>query len=134
LCLICELQIENCCIAIPSVRLYHCACDESAAKTFSPLEQWLPEHVSPELQYIETKWASLMSYGLTSQLLQDVLPLNATQNAATVRNHLHRVAQRQEDELVDKPECISGCPRDWGNLPKINQDFQFLCDHQILQV
>ena len=48
-------------VAIPSIRLYHCDCDESSSKTFSPLEQWLPEHVSPELQYIESKWASMMS-------------------------------------------------------------------------
>jgi hypothetical protein len=105
-------------VAIPSIRLYHCDCDDMPAKTFSPLEQWLPEHVSPELQYIETKWASMMSYGLTAQLLQDILPINPTQNAETVRNHLHKIAQRQEDELVGKPEYISGCPRDWGNLPK----------------
>jgi len=105
-------------VAIPSIRLYHCDCDESSSKTFSPLEQWLPEHVSPELQYIESKWASMMSYGLTAKLLQDVLPINATQNAATVRNHLHKIAQRQEDELAEQPEWISGCPRDWGNLPK----------------
>ena len=105
-------------IALPSIRLYHCDCDSTLAKTFSPLEQWLPEHVSPELQYIETKWASLMSYGLTARILQDILPLNATQNAATVRNHLHKIAQRQEDELIGKPEYLSGCPRDWGNLPK----------------
>ena len=30
------------------------------------LTDWLPEHNSPELQYIETKWASLMSYGLSA--------------------------------------------------------------------
>ena len=59
-----------------------------------------------------------MSYGLTARILQDILPLNATQNAATVHNHLHKIAQRQEDELIGKPEFISGCPRDWGNLPK----------------
>ena len=49
-------------VAIPSIRLYHCACDNNgASKTFSPLAQWLPEHASPELQYLETKWASLMA-------------------------------------------------------------------------
>ena len=52
-------------VAIPGLRLYHCACDDVSAKTFSPLVQLLPEHTSPELQYLETKWASLMSYGLT---------------------------------------------------------------------
>jgi hypothetical protein len=33
----------------------------------------LPNHTLPELLFLETKWASLMSYGMTSKLLQDVL-------------------------------------------------------------
>ena len=55
-------------VTLPSIRLYHCACDDALSTTFSPSAQWLPEHNSPELQYIETKWASLMSYGLTAKL------------------------------------------------------------------
>lgn len=105
-------------VVIPSVRLYHCDCEEKKAKSFSPLTHWLPEHSSPELRYIETKWASHMSYGLTANLLKDVLPVSPTQNAATVRNHLHHTAQRLELDLKDKPDHILGCPRDWGNLPK----------------
>jgi hypothetical protein len=31
-------------------------------KTFSPLRTLLPEHVSPELLYLEVKWGSLMPY------------------------------------------------------------------------
>lgn len=78
----------------------------------------MPEHTSPELQYIETKWASYISYDRTASLLQDVLPVGTTQNAATVRNHLHKIAKRQESELEGKPMCISGCANDWANLPK----------------
>ncbi|MGD9108310.1 MAG: ISKra4 family transposase [Gammaproteobacteria bacterium] len=105
-------------ITIPDVCVYHCGCDDSSTKTFSLLKQWLPEHTSPELLYIETKWASLMSYGLTSALLKDILPISHTQNAATVRNHLQKIAKLQESELENKPNSLSGCPRDWGNLPK----------------
>jgi len=105
-------------ITIPSQRLYHCACDDSTTKSFSLLKEWLPEHTSPELAYIETKMASLMSYGLTADLLRDVLPVNQSLNAATVRNHLHNVAKRLETELEGKPDHLSGCPRDWGKLPK----------------
>ena len=45
-------------VTIPSLRLYHCSCANSSTKSFSPLNEWLPEHTSPELLYIETKWAS----------------------------------------------------------------------------
>ncbi|WP_345725102.1 hypothetical protein [Herpetosiphon gulosus] len=53
-----------------------------------PLAQLLPERVSPELRYLETKWASLMAYGLATRLIHEVLPIDATHNATTVRNQL----------------------------------------------
>jgi hypothetical protein len=105
-------------VNIPSPRLYYCSCENSEIKTFSPISQWLSDKNSPELQYIETKWASLISYKLTAKMLQDVLPVDETENASTVRNHLQKIAKRKEKELEGKPEYISGCPRDWGNLPK----------------
>lgn len=104
-------------ISIPNMRLYHCACAHSSTQSFSLLSKWLLEHTSPELLYIETKWASLMSYGSTANLLHDVLPVNQSLNSVTVRNHLHKV-KRQEAELEGKPDHLSGCPRDWGELPK----------------
>lgn len=105
-------------VVLPNLRLYHCRCSSPPNKTFSVLTAWLPEHSSPELQYIETKWASYMSYKQTAALLQDVLPVGTTQNAATVRHHLHNVAKRQELDLKDKPLCLSGCANDWAKLPK----------------
>ena len=83
-------------IVIPDICFYNCDCVDTNAleKTFSALKAWLPDRISPELLYIETKWASLMSYGLTASLLKDVLPVSNTQNAATVRNHLHKIYRR----------------------------------------
>lgn len=106
-------------INIPSMRLYHCCNpEESIEKTFSLLKRWLPEHISPELRYLETKWGSCMSYDKTAALLQDVLPIYASLNGETIRKHLHKTAIRQEGELKDKPFCISGCLNDWAKLPK----------------
>ena len=105
-------------VPLTTPRLYHCACQPSAQRTFSVLSHWLPDHVSPELQYLEAKWASLIAYGVTAKLLKDVLPVGDSLNAATVRNHLHKVAQRQERDLEGKPDHLGGCPRDWAKLPK----------------
>lgn len=105
-------------VSIPNQRFYHCACHSGKSKTLSALTAWLPEHNSPELQYLETKWASLMSYGLTVDLLKDVLPINEALNAETVRKHLHKVAKRQDDNLQETPSLISGCAYEWGQLPK----------------
>ena len=44
---------------------------------FSPLAELFTEHVAPELLYLETRWASLISFGMTAALLKDVLPVRA---------------------------------------------------------
>lgn len=105
-------------VPIPNRRLFHCQCTKWSTKTYSVLNGFLPEHNSPELQYIETKWASLMSYGMTVDLLTDVLPVNECLNAETVRRHVHKTAKRQDDRLEDQPRFISGCQYEWANLPK----------------
>ena len=107
-------------VTLQSPRFYRCDCDAGASATFSPLSQWLSgEHVAPELKYLETKWASLMSYGMTADLLRDVLPVGESLNAATVRNHLQAVAQRQDAALGEEQFAfVEGCPRDWGELPR----------------
>jgi hypothetical protein len=105
-------------VSLSSPRLYYCHCEKRNRQSFSVLSQWLPEPVSPELQYLEAKWASLMSYNLTAERLKDVLPIGDTLNAATIRNHLAKVAHRQDAELEGKAGHITGCPRVRSELPK----------------
>lgn len=105
-------------VPISSPRLHRCACYAGKSKTFSPLTELFSEHVSPELLYLETKWASLVSFGVTVDLLKDVLPVGSTLNAETVRNHLHRMAARAEAELgEERPSFIEGFPPMWAKLP-----------------
>lgn len=106
-------------VEIESPRLYHCRCSEHARKTFSPLTELMPEHAAPELLYLETKWASLAPYAKVADLLKDVLPVSPTTNAATIRNHLHGVAERDESALGEERVFLAeGCPCDWAALPK----------------
>lgn len=44
-------------------------------RTFSPLAALLPGRVTPELFYLEAKFASLASYGISARLLAGILPL-----------------------------------------------------------
>ncbi len=89
-----------------------------ATTSFSPLAALLPERTPPDLLYLETKWAALMSYGLTVKLLQDVLPRDEPLEAVTMRNHVLTVAQRLEDALGDEQwSCIDSCPAEWSRLP-----------------
>ena len=105
-------------LPVESPRLTHCACQPHDTHSFSPLADLLPEHTTPELLYLETKWAALTSYGTSVKLLQDVLPLDEPLQAVTIRNHVFTLAERLEDALGDEHgSFIKGCPRDWGALP-----------------
>src|SRR5688572_24132076 len=106
-------------IPLNSPRFYRCCCQPSASKTFSPLGELFTEHTAPELLYLETKWASLVSFGLTAQLLKEVLPVGSTANAGTIRRHLHKVAARHEADLgSEQPVGLESGPDNGQPLPQ----------------
>src|SRR5262249_2621745 len=73
-------------LRLDSPRLYACPCQEAAPRaSTSPLAERLPERTAPELAYLEAKFASLMSYGLTVELLAEILPLGAELNTSPLR-------------------------------------------------
>jgi hypothetical protein len=102
-------------VVLRSPRLYHCRCRARTATTFRPLRALLPDSTTPELLFLETKWASLISYGLTARVLKDFLPLDETLTATTVQNHTLAIAQRCEEELGEEQQgAVDGCPGDPG--------------------
>jgi hypothetical protein len=103
---------------LASPRLFYCRCQRRKTTTFRPLSSLLTESVAPELLFMETKWSSLVSYGMTVDALTDFLPLDVTLDVKTVRHDTLKVAERCEAELGEEQwSFIEGCPRDWGNLP-----------------
>jgi hypothetical protein len=105
-------------VTVPNPRWEHCSCQPQEQKTFRPLASLLPERTSPELLYLETKWAALVPYGVTAQLLHEVLPIDAKHSAVTVRHHLQRVAERREEALgEEQPFFAAGCQRERDRLP-----------------
>lgn len=102
-----------------SERFYHCECRPHKTRTFSPLAQLLTKRTAPELLYLESKFAALMSYGLTADLLQELLPTGKTINAATIRSNTMAVSRRIDQELgEERVFFIDGCERDWEQLPR----------------
>ncbi len=58
-------------------------------------------------------------FDATVGLLKDMIPVGATLNAETVRNHLHQVANRMEGELGEEQfSFIEGTPGDHAGLPR----------------
>jgi hypothetical protein len=101
-----------------SPRLEHCDCTRRTTASFRPLAALLTESVAPELLYMEAKWSSLVSYGMSLDALQDFLPLDLALDVKTVRYDTLKVAKRLEAELGDEQsEFIEGEPSDWDLLP-----------------
>ncbi len=103
---------------LPSPRLELCPCKRPEPSSFRPLSALLTDSVAPELLYMEAKWSSLVSYGMSLDALQDFLPLDRTLDVKTVRYDTLKVAKRMEAELgEERSGFIEGDPRDWERLP-----------------
>jgi hypothetical protein len=93
-------------VHVPNPRWQRCECQGKSPQTFRPTAQWLTGHISPELLYLETKWASLVPYAKVADLLKDVLPIVPTWSQETVRKHLHATAQRMEQALGEERDGL----------------------------
>lgn len=96
-------------ITLVSQRFYACSCSQATTRrqgqkqiSFSPLANLLPERTAPEFLYLQTKWAAVMSYGRTAQLLEEVLPLEKRISTATLSAHVQQIATRVDGELGDE--------------------------------
>ena len=104
---------------LPSPCWWHCPCQPQPRKTFRPLAVLLPERSTPELSYLQAKFAALASYGVTATLLAELLPLGRPLHATAVRRQAQAVAERLEDEVgPEQPSFIDSCQRDRAALPR----------------
>jgi hypothetical protein len=109
-------------VGLASPRFRRCRCIAAGAGagagSMTPLRELIVDHMAPERLYLETRWASLAPYAATAAMLADVLPVEATINATTIRAHVLRVAERAEAELGEEQfSFIEGCQADWRELP-----------------
>jgi hypothetical protein len=93
-------------LRLDSPQLYRCPCEAQGPKSVSLLAELLPERTSPELAYLETKFAALVSYGLTLKLLEEVLPIGQDLSSRTIRRQVHQAAERLETELAQGPDSF----------------------------
>jgi hypothetical protein len=107
-------------LQLDSPRFYACPCQGDLSRvSLSPLAERLSERTAPELAYLQSKFAALMSYGLTVELLAEVLPLGEELAQTSVRRQVQRVVERAEGELGDEQSSfIEGCQYDWDQLPR----------------
>src|SRR6266849_5328951 len=108
-----------------SPRLEPCDCKPHKTASFRPLSALLTEPVAPELLYMESKWSSLVSYGLSLDALKDFLPVDLSLDVKTVRYDTLKVAKRLEAELGEhQANFVEGEPSDWELLPPPESSFK----------
>jgi hypothetical protein len=79
----------------------------------------LPERTTPELLYLENKFAGLVSYGQSAELLAETLPLGRQLHASAVRLHVLATGTRLESELGPEQAMFAeGCQAEWDELPR----------------
>ena len=106
-------------VTLESPRLRRCCRQPGERASISPLSRLLSERSTPELQSLEARWASLVSYGLTVRALQDFLPVDEHLSVSMVRRTTLGVARRCEAALgPEQPMFIDGCRAEWDELPR----------------
>jgi hypothetical protein len=66
-----------------------------------------------------SKFAALVSYGLTVKLLKEMLPISQELSTTAIRQRVRQTAERLEDELGEERDMfIGGRQRDWNELPE----------------
>ncbi|MGH9633151.1 MAG: ISKra4 family transposase, partial [Bryobacteraceae bacterium] len=102
-------------VQVPNPRWKRCACQADGPNTFRPMRTWLNGQTSPEMLYLETKWASLIPFARVADLLKEVLPVEDSVNQESIRTHLYATAERIERELGDERHLnlFEGSEEDW---------------------
>ena len=95
-------------LRLASPRWWHCDCRDQPTRTFQPLAGLLPERTTPELAYLQARFAALVSYGLTATLLGELLPLG--RRLFEVLKSQGMQANQQVTFLTDGGEDIRDLP------------------------
>ena len=95
-------------IDLRSPRWHRCRCEQSREATFCPLSELLTVHTSPELTYLQAKWAAQVSFAAVGALLHDVLPVDQGLRPETIRRHVMNTAERLEAQLGPEEFAYDG--------------------------
>lgn len=80
------------CIEVQSPRVRHCVCQGARpGASFSPLVNAFPSQMTPELEYLQVKWAAHLPFATATQLLSEVLPVDECISASGVRRRARAV-------------------------------------------
>lgn len=107
-------------VTIDSPQLRRCTCTKStSAASFSPLAQAMPFRVSPELEYLQVKWAAHLPFAVATELLKEILPVDQAISTAGLKNRVRTVGQELDDQVESAIRGEREYPSNLKNNTKI---------------
>ncbi|BCG05653.1 hypothetical protein PPGU19_102210 (plasmid) [Paraburkholderia sp. PGU19] len=110
-------------VTLKSPRLWSCACQETAQtkqRVIHPLSKALARRVTPELEYLQAKWAAHLPYRQATNMLKEVLPLDNGISSSGIRDRILDLGKQLDAEIE----------RDIAQLPQSAADGQVReCSH-----
>ncbi|MGB8416914.1 hypothetical protein [Paraburkholderia sp.] len=104
-------------VTVKSPRLWSCACQGAAQtpqRVVHPLSKTLPRRVTPELEYLQAKWAAHLPYRRATVMLKEALPLDKGISASGIRNRILDIGKQLDADIE----------RDIAKLPRTVADVQ----------
>jgi hypothetical protein len=110
-------------VTVKSPRLWSCACQGTARTeqgVVHPLSKALTRCVTPELEYLQAKWAVHLPYRQATNMLKEVLPLDKGISFSGIRNRILDLGKQLDADIE----------RDIAQLPQSVADEQVReCSH-----
>ncbi|HWR87611.1 MAG TPA: ISKra4 family transposase, partial [Acidiferrobacterales bacterium] len=121
-------------MALTSPRRLSCACETApgaARRSTSPLCKALAKRVTPELEYLQVKWAAHLPFRQAAALLKEVLPLDKGISFSGTRDRTHAVGKALDAEIereiaLQPPASASESPRQADNVSCVSVDSAWL--------
>jgi hypothetical protein len=95
----------------PSPRLWACRCAAKQGqprRSVSPLCKAVHHRVTPELEYLQAKWAAHLPYRQATELLREILPLDKGISFGSTRRRILAVGSAQiKRDIASGPKAVS---------------------------
>ncbi|TPQ43522.1 ISKra4 family transposase [Cupriavidus pinatubonensis] len=127
-------------VTVKSPRLWSCSCQRTVRTSrcvVHPLSKALTTRTTPELKYLQAKWASQMPYRQATAMLKEVLPLEKGISFSGARNRIRTIGKQLdadiERDIAKLPHSVTdGRIRESKHVAAMSVDSAWLrhCDSQ----
>jgi hypothetical protein len=104
-------------VTVKSPRLWSCACHGSGQAprhVVHPLPRTLTGRVTPELEYLQAKWAAHLPFRQAKAMLKEVLPLDKGISSSGIRDRILELGKQLdadiESDIVQLPQSVADEP------------------------